>query len=69
MLNKSLVMFDMCFAKFFFHVNRCQSHVREIPATVWQLYADLWQNHDRPWNGARFPAGDSQTEGYEVSEH
>ena len=57
------------FCQVFFHVNRCQSHVREIPATVWQLYADLWQNRDRPWNGASFPAEDSQTEGYKVVEH
>ena len=57
------------FCQVFFDVNRRQSHVREILATVWQLYADLWKNRDRPWNGARFPAGDSQTEGYEVGEH
>ena len=41
----------------------------EIPATVWQLYADLWKNRDRQWNGAQFPAEDSQIEGYEVGEH
>ena len=43
--------------------------MREIPATIWQLYVDLWKNRDRQWNGARFPVGDSQTEGYEVGEH
>ena len=26
-------------------------------------------NHDRQWNEARFPAGDSQTEGYEAGGH
>ena len=53
-LNKSLVMFDMCFAKFFFHVNRHQSHVREILATVLATGCKFMANDDSERTKARF---------------
>ena len=50
MLNKSLVMFDICFAKFFFYVNRRQSHVREILATVLATVCKFMANDDSERN-------------------
>ena len=54
MLNKSLVTFDICFAKFFLHVNRRQSHVREILATVLATGCKFMANDDSERNKAIF---------------
>ena len=53
MLNKSLVTFDMCFSKSF-HVNKRQSHVREILATVLATVWKFMANDDSERNKARF---------------